>query len=146
MLYNEIKNESIQKLNDEQRTIFMVTKQIKHFVKRFSDVRNIRINCWVNGGHYTRFKCDETLTKFSWLVDLNEKFKCDEITLETENITDLDFNKLLVTTFRTMCASLDEQKDVLSSPEDILEYAEQKLKELISEETSEVCEFEEHCC
>lgn len=122
---------NLRDLDDVACSNVVVSRQIRHLIKKNPSFSDIAIDCWIHGGHYTRFKCKND--KFYWYSENNEPhLECLEcIDNNTDCLYNDEWNKLIVFTHRSMCESLNGV-DVEDTPEDLLAFAESKLQELLS--------------
>ena len=122
----ETKKVNLRDLDDMACSSVVVTRQIKKLIYKFPSMKEIAIDCWAYGDHYTKFKCSNN--KFIWLTNDGKKLSAND-----EELTKEALNKLIVTTYRTMCDS-QNGVDIVDTPEDLLAFAEQKLKEMLAED------------
>ena len=95
-------------------------------MKKYSNLSSSGIDCWTHGKHYVKFDIDNN--KFKW-ADSKGGFVLNS----SDELYSDELNKLLVCTYRTMCDMLSDENAFIDTPEDILMYAEQKLRALIEE-------------
>ena len=130
---NTEKKINLRELNDTDCTIVVCSRQIRKMIKKFPSMADTAIDCWVNRGHYTRFKLKNN--KFTWVSEgFEPHLPGYEVIDEDSVLCSDDFYKLTVETFQAMCDS-QNGVDISDTPEDLLTYAELKLQELISEES-----------
>ena len=127
---------NLRDLDDVSCSNIVVSRQIRHLLKKNQSFSDIAIDCWIHGGHYTRFKYKND--KFSWYCEDGEPCeeglqKIDSVT--TDSLFNDEWNKLMVFTYRTMCDSMNGV-NVEDSPEDLLALAESKLQEMLHDEDS----------
>ena len=127
---------NLRDLDDVACSNVVVSRQIRHLVRKNQLLSDISIDCWIHNGHYTRFKCkNEAL---SWYCEDREPHEegLQKIDRSTDCLYNDEWNKLLVSTYRSMCDSLSGV-DVEDTPEDLLVLAESKLQEMLSDESNE---------
>lgn len=126
---------NLRDLDDTACSNVVVARQIKRMIRKFPSMDNLAMDCWVHGGHYTRFKFKGG--KFVWGVEGKEPYLsgCETITDDSEELDKYELNKLIVSTYRAMC---DSQNciDFVDTPEDLLAFAETKLQEMLREENT----------
>lgn len=134
----EISNSVLRNLDDVSCSNVVVSRQIKKLIKKFPSFKTTAIDCWIHDGHYTKFEF--TNGKFVWTCDVNKKHPEDVVvTSDSDHLNKDELNKLIVFTFKAMCESKDDL-EIIDTPEDLLAYAEIKLKEMLkdSEDTATV--------
>ena len=52
---------NLRDLDDVSCSNIVVSRQIRHLVRKNQSFGDIAIDCWVHGGHYTRFRCKERI-------------------------------------------------------------------------------------
>lgn len=131
----EEKKINLRDLDDVACSNIVLSRQIRHLVRKNQSFSDIAIDCWVHGGHYTRFKCKND--KFHWYSEDGEPHEesLQEINHKTDCLYNDEWNKLLVFTHRAMCDSLNGV-DLVDTPEDLLAFAETKLQEMLREENT----------
>lgn len=126
---------TLRDLDDTECTNVVCSRQIKQMIKKFPSMADMAIDCWVHGGHYTRFKFKEG--KFIWEVESNAQ--CikgfESIKDDCDSLDKYELNKLIISTFRDMCDS-QNYVDIIDTPEDLLAFAEAKLQEMLREENT----------
>lgn len=129
------KNINLRSLDDETCSIFVVARQIRKMINKFPSLADTEMDCWLRQGHYTRFQCKGD--KFIWYANTADKFMpdCEKLTHDNETLYKDELNKLMVSTFRDMCDS-QNSVDLADTPEDLLAFAEEKLKEMLKEEST----------
>lgn len=127
---------NLRDLDDVSCSNIVVSRQIRHLVRKNQSFSDIAIDCWVHGGHYTRFKSKNE--KFSWYCEDGEPYEegLQKIDNKTDCLYNDEWNKLLVFTHRSMCDSLNGV-DIEDTPEDLLAFAESKLQEMLSDNESD---------
>ena len=127
---------NLRDLDDVACSNIVISRQIKHLIKKNPSFSDIAIDCWVHGGHYTRFKYKND--QFYWYSENNEPhlegLEC--LNNKTECLYNDEWNKLIVFTHSAMCDSMSGA-DVEDTPEDLLALAESKLQELLSSESQD---------
>lgn len=125
---------NLRSLDDVACTNVMVARQIKRMIRKFPSMNNIAVDCWAHNGHYTRFKFNGE--KISWSADTKGVYMpgCKTLTDDSNSLDKFELNKLLVHTYRTMCDS-QNGVDLVDTPEDLLAFAETKLKDMLREES-----------
>lgn len=122
---------NLRALDDTDCTNVVVSRQIRKLLRKFPSFNVTPIDCWTLRGHYVTFKCSGD--KFIW-ESAPDKYGCRTfITSLSENLDRFDLNKLLVFTFNTMC-DMNRGEDISDTPEDLLAYAEMKLREMLADE------------
>lgn len=120
-------------LDDTQCSNIIIAKNIRKLVNKFPNMKAITMDCWVHDGHYTEFELQGA--NLVWHHDKNRK--CVNglpiVNHTNENLSSDEINKLIRFTYQTMCDSMNSI-DLIDTPEDLLNYAEQKLQELINSE------------
>ena len=126
---------NLRDLDDMACSNVVVARQIKRMIKKSPSMDDMAMDCWVHGGHYTRFKYKGG--KFIWRVEGSEQCikGCEKITDACDYIYKDELNKLIVSTYRTMCDS-QNGIDLVDTPEDLLAFAETKLQEMLREENT----------
>lgn len=124
---------SLRRLDDTDCSNIVMSRRLRRLAKKFPSLSELSIDCWTHGGHYTTFKMKNNMP--TWICNIKEVHYPSEVTvqLDSESLDKEELNKLLVFTYRTMCDNQDSI-DLLETPEDILNFAEQKLKRLLSDE------------
>lgn len=120
-------------LDDTQCSNIIIAKNIRKLVNKFPNMKAITMDCWVHDGHYTEFELQGA--NLVWHHDKNRKCVNGLPTVNhtNENLSSDEINKLIRFTYQTMCDSMNSI-DLIDTPEDLLNYAEQKLQELINSE------------
>lgn len=126
---------NLRDLDDVACTNVVCARQIRRMIRKFSSMSDMAIDCWVHGGHYTRFKYKGD--KFIWVADPAGPCVsgCDTLTDVDDVLDKYELNKLITSTFRDMCDSQD-CVDLVDTPEDLLAFAETKLQEMLKEENT----------
>ena len=116
---------SLRNLDDVDCANIVVPRQIRKLIRKFPSLSQTEVDCWISLGNAIQFinKNDKLL----W------KIKDTLLSQEDEDLSRYELNKLLVFTFRAMC-EMNEEDDLSDSPEDLLAYAEMRLKELLADE------------
>lgn len=124
---------NLRDLDDVACTNVVCGRQIKRMIKKFPSMNDTAIDCWVHGGHYTQFKFKNG--KFVWLVNGKDPCVsgCEKISDDSDKLDKYELNKLIVSTYRSMCDS-QNGVDIVDTPEDLLAFAETKLQEMLREE------------
>ena len=122
----ELTHQDLSKLSDTECTNVLTTKNMYRLIKKYSNLSSTDIDCWTNGKHYVKFDLENN--KFKW-TDSKGGFVLNS----SDELYSDELNKLLVCTYRTMCDMLSDENAFIDTPEDILMYAEQKLRALIEE-------------
>ena len=104
-------------------------------IKKFPSMKEVDIDCWSHGGHYTKFNLKGN--KFVWSVAKKSPYisGCESLSYDNKDLYSDELSKLLVYTYRAMCDSQDTV-DLVDTPEDLLAYAETKLQEMLREENT----------
>lgn len=123
----ELTHKNLRKLDDTDCTNVITTRNINRLINKYSNLSNIKVNCWVHEKHYTQFDLENN--KFKWTDT-----KGGSILNSSDDLSSEELNKLLVHTYRNMCDTLSDNVAFIDTPEDILLYAEQKLRSLIDDE------------
>lgn len=129
---NDEKKVNLRDLDDVACSNVVISRQIKRLIRKFPSMKSIAMDCWVHGGHYTKFEM--THDKFKWFIDdsyTNTK-GLKVLTSDNEDLLDEELNKLLVYTHRAMCDNKDGV-DLIDTPEDLLAFAETKLQEMLKD-------------
>ena len=122
---------NLRDLDDVDCANIVVARQIKKFIRKFQSFKTTSIDCWISRGHFITFKYSGD--KFIW-ESAPDKYGCKTfITSLSENLSRFDLNKLLVFTFNTMC-DMNNSEDISDTAEDLLAYAESKLREMLTDE------------
>ena len=126
---------NLRDLDDMACSNVVVARQIKRMIKKSPSMDDMAMDCWVHGGHYTRFKYKGG--KFIWCIEGSEPCVkgCETITDDCDYLYKDELNKLIVSTYRTMCDS-QNGIDLVDTPEDLLAFAETKLQEMLREENT----------
>lgn len=126
---------NLRELDDTACTNVVCGRQIKRMIKKFPSMDDMAIDCWVHGGHYTRFKFKGG--KFIWEVEGKDPCLpgCEKLTDDSDVLDKYELNKLIVFTHRAMCDS-QSGIDLVDTPEDLLAFAETKLQEMLREENT----------
>jgi hypothetical protein len=133
MSYLVEKKVDVRKLDDVDCSNIAVSHQIKRMVNKFPSMRNLSINCYAYGTHYTNFKFENNV--FTWTGDVYDVLRGRKVvsTDDADSLLDKDsMNKLINDTFNTMLDSVNET-DLVYTPEELLAFAEEKLKALLAE-------------
>lgn len=127
---------NLRDLDDTECTNVVCGRQIKRMIRKFPSMADMSIDCWIHGGHYTRFKFKDG--KFIWEVENNAPCikGCESVTSDSGVLNKYELNKLIVFTFSAMCASMNGA-NIEDTPEDLLALAESKLQELLSSESQD---------
>ena len=127
---------NLRDLDDISCANVVMSRQIRHLVRKSPSLGDISIDCWVHDGHYTRFKCHGE--ELSWYCEDGEPCKEDlkKIGSNTDCFYKDEWNKLLAFTFQTMCESLNGLC-VEDTPADLLSIAESKLQQLLHDSDSD---------
>jgi len=141
-------NKSVEKkinlrdIDDTECTNVVCGRQIKRMIRKFPSMADMAIDCWIHGGHYTRFKFKDG--KFIWEVENNAPCikGCESVTSDSDVLDKYELNKLIIFTHRAMCDS-QNNVDLVDTPEDILAFAETKLQEMLREENTVYAEDEQ---
>lgn len=124
---------NLRNLDDIDCANVVVTRQIKKFVKKFPNMREAAMECWTNSDHYTKFKLSDN-GSIHWIsVETEYPHRQSVLHANDRDLDREDLNKLLVYTYRTMC-DCNDGIDLIDTTEDLLAFAESKLKALLSEE------------
>jgi hypothetical protein len=126
---------NLRDLDDTECTNVVCGRQIKRMIRKFPSMADMAIDCWIHGGHYTRFKFKDG--KFIWSVEDNAPCikGCESVTSDSDVLDKYELNKLIIFTHRAMCDSQNDV-DLVDTPEDILAFAETKLQEMLREENT----------
>lgn len=125
---------NLRDLDDVACTSVVCARQIKRTIKKYPAMNDITVDCWVHDGHYTRFKFKGG--KFIWESDGKTYRKgCETLTDDSDVLYKEELNKLIVSTYRTICESQD-CIDLVDTPEDLLAFAETKLQDMLREENT----------
>lgn len=129
----EITRKTLRELDDVSCANVVTTRSIRKLIKKYPNFNSIAMDCWSNGHHYTKFVNADN--KFKWYTDGIDGFIERDCNSDGswEPIDKEALNKLIVYTYRTMCDSIGSDVEFVDTPEDILAYAEQKLKEMLSD-------------
>ena len=132
-LMDELFATPLRKLNDLTCSIVVNTRSIKKMLKKYPNLENMSMECWTVGGPYVQFKVKNH--KFTWVTGEGDVIVMDSIINDEDNPIDWEsLNKLLVWTYRTMCDSMGDNFEFIDSPEDLLSFAEARLKQMLAEE------------
>lgn len=128
----EKKSINFRELDDLECSNIVIARQIRRLVKKFPSLQESVINCWVHGGHYTKFKFDDN--KFVWFCNEKEPYLkgYEKITNECRDLYKDELNKLLVFTHDALCSSCTPT-ELADTPEDLLSLAETKLQEMLND-------------
>lgn len=126
---------NLRDLDDTACSNVVVARQIKRMIRKFPSMDDMAVDCWVHGGHYTRFKYKGG--RFVWSVEGSAPCikGCETITDDSDVLDKEELNKLIVFTHRAMCDS-QNGIDLVDTPEDLLAFAETKLQEMLREENT----------
>jgi hypothetical protein len=126
---------NLRDLDDIACSNVIVTRQIKRMINKIPNLKECPIDCWIHSTHYTNFKLAGD--KFKWFSD-NKNFISGWEVIKSDNdeITKDDLHKILIYTFRAMCDA-NNSDDIVDTPEDLLAFAETKLREMLREENTE---------
>ena len=126
---------NLRDLDDTACSNVVVARQIKRMIRKFPSMDDMAIDCWVHGGHYTRFKFKGG--KFIWSVEGKEPCVsgCETLTDDNELLDKYELNKLIIFTYRAMCDS-QSGVDLVDTPEDLLAFAETKLQDMLREDNT----------
>lgn len=123
---------NLRELGDIDCSNVVVSRQIRHLIRKNPSFSDIAIDCWVHGGCYTRFKCKND--KFYWYSEEGDPhmdgLEC--IDSKTDCLYNDEFNKLIVFTHRAMHDALNGV-DIEDTPEDLLAFAESRLQEMLKD-------------
>lgn len=123
----------LRKLSDLTCSIVVNTRNIKKMLKKYPNLEDMPIECWIPNGPYVRFKFKGH--RLTWINDCGKSITIDSVLNDEDSTIDwASLNKLLVWTYRTMCESMDNSFEFIDSPEDLLSFAETKLKQMLAEE------------
>lgn len=125
------KKVSLRDLDDIACSNVVVTRQIRRLVAKFPSMKETAVDCWVHGGHYTKFELTNA-NKLRWYSDKNSPCIKKVLYATDEDLTKEELNKLLVATHRDMCDN-KEGVDLIDTPEDLLAFAESKLQEMLKD-------------
>lgn len=130
------KKVSLRELDDVACSNVVVTRQIKKMIRKFPSMNELAIDCWIHGGHYTKFKYSND--SITWIhSDADKVTNGYKVLKAVDECLDKDeLNKLLVTTFNSMCDNMNNM-DFIDTPEDLLSFAESKLQEMLRDESIE---------
>lgn len=124
---------NLRELDDVACSNVVVARQIKRLINKFPSLKELAMDCWVHGGHYTKFKLNGG--KFVWECASGDPCikGCETLTDDSDVLDKEELNKLIVFTHRAMC---DAQNgvEIVDTPEDLLAFAETKLQEMIRED------------
>lgn len=129
----EITAAYLRTLDDTDCSNIVVSRQIRKFIRKFPSFNITPVDCWIHNGHFTTFKYNGD--KFIWESEPNKYGVKTFITSACETLDRFDLNKLLVFTFTTMC-DMNNSDDISDTPEDLLAYAEMKLRAMLADESS----------
>lgn len=122
---------NLRELDDTDCTNVVVTRQIKKFLRKFPSFKTTPIDCWTHNHHYINFKLKGD--KFIW-ESAPDKYGCKTfVTSASECLNKYELNKLIVFTWNQMC-EMNNSEDISDTAEDLLAYAETKLREMLSAE------------
>lgn len=134
----EITAAELRAMNDTDCSNVVISRQIRRFIKKVQSFKEIPITCYIHGAKFTSFKFSND--KFIWAGRTYGKNQHDiTVTSEDESLNSDELNKLIITTFQTMC-DMNSSEDLSDTPEDLLAYAESKLKEFLMDEVSNPAE------
>lgn len=125
---------NLRELDDIACSNVIVSRQIKRLVNKFPSMKSVSIDCWTHGRHYELFECKND--KFIWSAKKGDSDEYIKTPIDSEELFDSEMNKLIVTTYRTMCDSQTDES-LLVTTEELLAYAESKLQELLHDEGEE---------
>lgn len=134
MINTKVDIQTLRKMDDVSCTNIVTVRNIKKLIKKYPSLTHIAIDCWVCGGHYTTFECNQD--SFVWYAEPKDGYYLDKITGDEEDVTSDQLNKLIVHTYRTMWDNLGEDIEFIDTPEELLAYAEQKLQQMLKEESA----------
>lgn len=131
----EITAAYLRTLDDTDCTNVVVSRQIRKFIRKFPSFKDMPMTCYTHGAQFDTFKLAGD--KFIWSGRMHDCFNNQYISVAStdEDICNDELNRLIVSTFRTMC-ELNSDEDISDTPEDLLEYAEMKLQEMLNDETN----------
>lgn len=126
---------NLRDLDDTACTNVVCARQIKRMIRKFPSMDDLTMDCWVHGGHYTKFKFKGG--RFIWYVDSSGAFisGCESLKDDSDSLDKYELNKLITSTYRAMCDS-QNCVDLVDTPEDLLAFAETKLQEMLKEENT----------
>jgi len=126
---------NLRELDDVACSNIVVSRQIKRFINKFPSMNELAMDCWVHGGHYTKFLFKGG--KFIWECEngAHHANGCECVTDDSDVLSNEELNKLIVFTHRAMCDS-QNSVDLVDTPEDLLAFAETKLQEMLREENT----------
>lgn len=126
---------NLRDLDDTACTNVVCARQIKRMIRKFPSMDDLAMDCWVHGGHYTKFKFKGG--RFIWCADPSEAFisGCESLKDDSDSLDKYELNKLITSTYRAMCDS-QNCVDLVDTPEDLLAFAETKLQEMLKEENT----------
>ena len=127
---------NLRDLDDVACSNVVVSRQIRHLIKKNPSFSEIAIDCWVHGGHYTKFRCKNE--QFYWYSEYNEPHieGLARIDGNADCLYTDEWNKLIIFTFQSMCDSMNGI-NIEDTPEDLLALAESKLQEILSDDNDE---------
>ena len=126
---------NLRDLDDTACTNVVCARQIKRMIRKFPSMDDLAMDCWVHGGHYTKFKFKGS--RFIWYADPSGTFisGCESLKDDSDSLDKYELNKLITSTYRAMCDS-QNCVDLVDTPEDLLAFAETKLQEMLKEENT----------
>lgn len=120
----EITAAYLRTLDDTDCSNVVVSRQIRRFIKKSPSFKEMPMVCYIHGA------------KFIWSgFTYDKSHKPITVTSDDECLNKDELNKLIVSTFQTMC-DLNNCEDIVDTPEDLLEYAEMKLREMLNDESN----------
>lgn len=130
------KKVSLKDLDDISCSNVVIARQIKKICRKFPFMRSTDIDCWVHNHHFTKFKINEN-EMLTWLYKVDPALNdYESVSLDDQSLYNEELHKLLVFTHEAMCDNKDNV-DLIDTPEDLLSFAESKLKEMLMDEASE---------
>lgn len=131
----EITADYLRTLDDIDCSNVIVSRQIRKFIKKNPSFKETPITCYVCGTKFDLFKLAGD--KFIWSGYTHDKRNRKQITVSSDDdcLGKFELNKLIINTFHTMC-DMTNSEDIIETPEDLLEYAEMKLREMLSDENN----------
>lgn len=130
----EITAAYLRTLDDTDCSNVIVSRQIRRFVKKSPSFKEMPMICYIHGAKFDLFKLNGD--KFIWSgFTYDKSHKPITVTSDDECLNKDELNKLIVSTFQTMC-DLNNCEDIVDTPEDLLEYAEMKLREMLNDESN----------
>lgn len=119
---------TLRKLDDIACTNIVTARNIYKLIKKNPSFKELAVDCWVCGDHYTNFFLKEK--QFNW----SNKDGSNLISDDSEFLRSEELNKLIVYTYRTICDNTNNDLDFTDSAEELLAIAESKLKEIIADD------------